>query len=96
MLRTATLLILLVSSPGVALAQTSPPEAEEDEQAEAQVQEQEAQEQEAQEQEAEPSESVADELPEIDVWAEDDDDQDVFDPTERISADSSIAFPVDI
>ena len=43
-----------------------------------------------------PAEVVEEELPEIDVWAEDDDDEDVFIPTERISADASIAFPVDI
>ena len=37
------------------------------------------------------------ELPEIDVWAEDADrDDDVFIPTESISADSSISFPADI
>ena len=37
------------------------------------------------------------ELPEIDVWAEDADrDDDVFVPTESISADSSISFPADI
>jgi hypothetical protein len=38
-----------------------------------------------------------DELPEIDVWAEDGPQEtDVFIPTESISADSSIAFPSDI
>ena len=36
------------------------------------------------------------ETPEIDVWAEDDDSEDVFVPTESISADASIAFPADI
>ena len=35
--------------------------------------------------------------PEVDVWAEEEDAQDdVFVPTESISADSSIAFPSDI
>jgi hypothetical protein len=42
-------------------------------------------------------EAADEELPEIDVWAEDADaDDDVFIPTESISADSSIAFPSDI
>jgi len=36
------------------------------------------------------------ELPDIDVWSTDDQDDDVFIPTESISADASIAFPVDI
>lgn len=48
---------------------------------------------------AEPAaeEAADEELPEIDVWAEDADaDDDVFIPTESISADSSIAFPADI
>ena len=36
-------------------------------------------------------------LPDIDIWSEDaDQEEDVFIPTERISADSSIAYPVDI
>jgi len=36
-------------------------------------------------------------LPEVDVWAEGEDaEDDVFVPTESISADSSIAFPSDI
>lgn len=52
--------------------------------------------------EASEAEPVADkeaeeELPEIDVWAEDGDaDDDVFIPSESISADSSISFPADI
>ena len=37
------------------------------------------------------------ELPDIDIWSEDAaDDEDVFIPTERISADSNIAYPADI
>jgi hypothetical protein len=36
------------------------------------------------------------ELPDIDVWSSEDEDDDVFVPTESISADASIAFPVDI
>jgi hypothetical protein len=36
------------------------------------------------------------ELPDIDVWSMEDEDDDVFIPTESISADASIAFPVDI
>ena len=45
-------------------------------------------------QEAEPE---AEALPELDVWAEDgDSDEDVFIPSESISADASIAFPTDI
>lgn len=49
-------------------------------------------------QETEPAAQADEEaLPEIDVWAEDaDTDDDVFIPTESISADSSIAFPADI
>jgi len=36
-------------------------------------------------------------VPEVDVWAEGEDaEDDVFVPTESISADSSIAFPSDI
>lgn len=47
--------------------------------------------------EDEPEAEAEEELPEIDVWAEDADaDDDVFIPTESISADSSIAFPADI
>lgn len=45
----------------------------------------------------EESSETAEELPEIDVWAEDaEDKEDVFVPTESISADASIAFPSDI
>jgi len=36
------------------------------------------------------------ELPDIDVWSTEDQDDDVFIPSESISADASIAFPVDI
>jgi hypothetical protein len=36
------------------------------------------------------------ELPDIDVWSLEDEDDDIFVPTESISADASIAFPVDI
>ena len=47
--------------------------------------------------ETEAEEAADEELPEIDVWAEDADaDDHVFIPTESISADSSIAFPADI
>lgn len=36
-------------------------------------------------------------LPDIDIWSEDAaDEDDVFIPTERISADSNIAYPADI
>ncbi len=36
-------------------------------------------------------------LPDIDIWSEEAaDEDDVFIPTERISADSSIAYPADI
>ena len=43
--------------------------------------------------EAEPEEEA---LPDIDVWAEEPEDDDGYIPTERISADSSIAYPADI
>ena len=43
--------------------------------------------------EAEPEEEA---LPDIDVWAEESEDDDGYIPTERISADSSIAYPADI
>jgi len=36
------------------------------------------------------------ELPDIDVWSVEDEDDDIFVPSESISADASIAFPVDI
>jgi hypothetical protein len=37
------------------------------------------------------------ELPDIDIWAEDAaEEEDVFIPTERISADANIAYPADI
>ena len=36
------------------------------------------------------------ELPDMDVWSLEDEDDDIFVPTESISADASIAFPVDI
>ncbi len=53
---------------------------------------------EQQEQEQEQESQVGDEpLPDIDVWAEgDDSEDDVFIPSESISADASIAFPTDI
>jgi hypothetical protein len=36
-------------------------------------------------------------LPDIDIWSEESaDDEDVFIPTERISADANIAYPADI
>lgn len=35
-------------------------------------------------------------LPDIDIWAEEPEDDDGYIPTERISADSSIAYPADI
>jgi hypothetical protein len=39
----------------------------------------------------------AEELPDIDIWAEDaGEEEDVFIPTERISADANIAYPADI
>jgi hypothetical protein len=60
--------------------------------------EQPASEQQEQEQEQEQESQVGDEpLPDIDVWAEgDDSEDDVFIPSESISADASIAFPTDI
>jgi hypothetical protein len=39
----------------------------------------------------------AEELPDIDLWSEDAaDEEDVFIPTERVSADANIAYPADI
>ena len=39
----------------------------------------------------------AEELPDIDIWAEDAaEEEDVFIPTERVSADANIAYPADI
>ena len=39
----------------------------------------------------------AEELPDIDIWAEDAAEEgDVFIPTERVSADANIAYPADI
>jgi hypothetical protein len=54
--------------------------------------------QQEQEQEQEQESQAGDEpLPDIDVWAEgDDSEDDVFIPSESISADASIAFPTDI
>ena len=51
-----------------------------------------------QQQEQDQENQVGDEpLPDVDVWAEDDDSEDdVFIPSESISADASIAFPADI
>ncbi len=46
-----------------------------------------------------PAEAAEEEeaLPDIDIWSEDAaDEEDVFIPTERISADANIAFPADI
>jgi hypothetical protein len=44
---------------------------------------------------AAPAEAEA--MPDVDIWSEDAaDEDDVFIPTERISADSSIAYPADI
>lgn len=45
---------------------------------------------------AEEEPAPAEELPEIDVWEDAEADDDVFVPTESISADASIAFPSDI
>ncbi len=48
---------------------------------------------------AAPAEAAEEEeaLPDIDIWSEDAaDEEDVFIPTERISADANIAYPADI
>ena len=78
-------LLIWLSVSGVALGQepqTEPPaQARQDEPAPA----------------GEDSADSGEDLPEIDVWAEEDAEKsDVFVPTESISADSSIAFPSDI
>ena len=39
---------------------------------------------------------AAEELPDIDIWAENAEEDDVFIPTERVSADANIAYPADI
>ncbi len=46
---------------------------------------------------AEAAEDDEEALPDIDIWSEDAaDEEDVFIPTERISADANIAYPSDI
>ena len=82
-------LLLAVLLAGTAGAKTPPPEEAEEA---------------SSEQPAEPAAEEAEEaeedeapLPDIDIWSEDAaDEDDVFIPTERISADSNIAYPADI
>jgi hypothetical protein len=96
-------LVLVFAGGGVVLAQT--PARQEEPVLEATVDEttvaetgdetsEEAKDEEAKDEEAKDEEKV--ELPDIDVWSSEDEDDDVFVPTESISADASIAFPVDI
>jgi len=81
-------LLLAMAAPAVAIAQ----EAQSD-QGQRQAQETPAQEKPAQDQ----PEAGTEPLPDIDVWDESEEDKDdVFVPSESISADSSIAFPSDI
>lgn len=95
MLRILTNLLLLTMLVGAPVLAQAPPEQEPVTEAEAEA------EAEAGEEAEEPAEeTVAEEeepdLPDIDVWSEEDQDDDVFVPTESISADASIAYPVDI
>jgi len=85
----AALLFALAVATGV------PAQEEPSDQAEAQSQ---AQQEETQAQPAgESSKSDKEQLPDIDVWEDTGkNDEDVFIPSESISADSSIAFPSDI
>ncbi len=91
MLRILTILLLLTMLVGAPVLAQAPPEQEPVTEAEAEIEE---------EAEEPAEETVAEEdeldLPDIDVWSEEDQDDDVFVPTESISADASIAFPVDI
>jgi len=81
-------LLLAMAAPAVAIAQ----EAQSD-QGQRQAQETPAQGKPAQDQ----PEAGTEPLPDIDVWDESEEDKDdVFVPSESISADSSIAFPSDI
>ena len=75
---------LLLGLAGPGLAQEPPPEPEAPPAAEEQAA-------------AEAGEAEEAEVPEIDVWSEEAmEEDDVFIPSERIRADSSISFPVDI
>ena len=77
------LLLLALLLAGTAGAQTPPPE--------------EAEEATSEEPAATPAEEDEAPLPDIDIWSEEAaDEDDVFIPTERISADSNIAYPADI
>jgi hypothetical protein len=91
MLRILTLLLLLAPLVGAPVLAQAPPEQEPVSAAESEA---------VEEAEEAAEETVAEEeepdLPDIDVWSEEDQDDDVFVPTESISADASIAFPVDI
>jgi hypothetical protein len=69
-------------------------EAKDEEAKDEEAKDEEAKDEEAKDEEAKDEEKV--ELPDIDVWSSEDEDDDVFVPTESISADASIAFPVDI
>ena len=72
--------LLLLALAGPAAAQTPP-----------------ADEEPAAAQDTAPETAPEEALPDIDIWSEEDaDEEDVFIPTERISADSSIAYPADI
>ncbi|MGI9264108.1 MAG: hypothetical protein ACR2QU_04210 [Gammaproteobacteria bacterium] len=86
-------LILSLACQGLAFAQT-PAEQEEAVAQETTVESAGPEAVEEADDEAAEEEEVA--LPDIDVWSEEDQDDDVFIPTESISADASIAFPVDI
>ena len=97
MLRILTNLLLLTMLVGAPVLAQAPPEQEPVTEAETET---EAEAEAGEEAEEPAEETVAEEeepeLPDIDVWSEEDQDDDVFVPTESISADASIAYPVDI
>jgi hypothetical protein len=87
----AALLAALAVSAGASAQEAQPGQAEA--QPEAQAQEQETRTQ----PEGDSSQTDKEQLPDIDVWEDTgNEDEDVFIPSESISADSSIAFPSDI
>jgi hypothetical protein len=89
----AALLAALAVSAGASAQEAQPGQAEAQPEAQAQAQEQETRTQ----PEGDSSQTDKEQLPDIDVWEDTgNEDEDVFIPSESISADSSIAFPSDI
>jgi len=86
-------LVLVFACAGLVLAQTP---AEQEEQALEETVDETATAETSDETGETPEDEEEAELPDIDVWSSEDEDDDVFIPTESISADASIAFPVDI